>query len=43
MQKLVKNSLKFIKGTIAGLPSTVELVQTCGKLLPLVAQFFSVA
>jgi uncharacterized protein YjbI with pentapeptide repeats len=41
MQKLVKNSLKFLKGTIADLPSTVELVQTCGKLLPLVAQFFS--
>jgi uncharacterized protein YjbI with pentapeptide repeats len=43
MQKIVKNSLKFLKGTIADLPSTVELVQTCGKLLPLVAQFFSVA
>jgi uncharacterized protein YjbI with pentapeptide repeats len=43
MQKLVKNSLKFLKGTIADLPSTVELVKTCGKLLPLVAQFFAVA
>lgn len=40
MQKMVKNALKFLKGTIADLPSTVELVQTCGKLLPLVSKFF---
>lgn len=40
MQKIVKNALKFLKGTIADLPSTVELVQTCGKVFPLVTQFF---
>ncbi|MEI2577626.1 pentapeptide repeat-containing protein [Scytonema sp. PRP1] len=40
MQKIAKNAIKMLKGTIADLPSTVELVQTCGKLLPLVTQFF---
>jgi uncharacterized protein YjbI with pentapeptide repeats len=40
MQKMVKNALKFLKGTIADLPSTVELVQSCGKLLPLITKFF---
>ncbi|TWH43602.1 signal recognition particle subunit FFH/SRP54 (srp54) [Dulcicalothrix desertica PCC 7102] len=41
MQKMVKNALKFLKGTIADLPSTVELVQICGKLLPSISQFFA--
>ncbi len=40
MQKVVKNAIKILKGTIADLPSTVQLVQSCGKLLPLVTQFF---
>ncbi len=40
MQKMAKNAMKFLKGTIADLPSTVELVQTCGKLLPLITKFF---
>jgi len=40
MQKMAKNSMKFLKGTIADLPSTVELVQTCGKLFPLISKFF---
>lgn len=40
MQKMAKNAMKFLKGTIADLPSTVELVQTCGKLLPFITKFF---
>lgn len=40
MQKMAKNAMKFLKGTIADLPSTVELVQTCGKILPLITKFF---
>jgi hypothetical protein len=40
MQKMAKNAMKFLKGTIADLPSTVELVQTCAKLLPLITKFF---
>ena len=40
MQKMANKAMKFLKGTIADLPSTVELVQTCGKLLPLITKFF---
>ncbi|MGB7444073.1 MAG: pentapeptide repeat-containing protein [Coleofasciculaceae cyanobacterium] len=40
MQKMVKTALKLLKGTIADLPSAVELVQTCGKLFPLITKFF---
>ncbi|MBE9004901.1 pentapeptide repeat-containing protein [Fortiea sp. LEGE XX443] len=40
MQKIAKTALKFLKGTIADLPTTEKLVETCGKLLPLITKFF---
>jgi uncharacterized protein YjbI with pentapeptide repeats len=40
VQKIVKKSLTFLKGIISDLPSAVELVKTCGTLLPLVTKFF---
>ncbi|MDJ1184207.1 pentapeptide repeat-containing protein [Roseofilum casamattae] len=43
MQKMVKRAMKFLKGTIADLPSTVGLVQTCTKLFPLITKFFGIS
>jgi uncharacterized protein YjbI with pentapeptide repeats len=40
VQKIVKKSVTFLKGIISDLPSAVELVKTCGTLLPLVTKFF---
>ncbi|MEA5565866.1 pentapeptide repeat-containing protein [Anabaena sp. UHCC 0399] len=40
MQKIAKTALKFLKGTIADLPTTEKLVEACGKLLPLITKFF---
>ncbi|MEL7244397.1 MAG: low-complexity protein, partial [Cyanobacteria bacterium J06573_2] len=40
MQKIAKNALTFLKGLIVDLPSTAELVKTCGNLLPVIKQFF---
>ncbi|MEH2052961.1 pentapeptide repeat-containing protein [Nostoc sp.] len=40
MQKIAKTALKFLKGTIADLPTTVKLVEVCGKLLPVITKFF---
>ena len=40
MRKIAKRAIKLLKGTIADLPSTVELVKTCGQLLPLISKFF---
>jgi hypothetical protein len=40
VQKIVKKSVTFLKGIISDLPSAVELVKTCGILLPLVTKFF---
>lgn len=42
MQKLVKNAIKFIKGTIADLPTTLELVKSCSQVLPLISKFFGI-
>lgn len=39
-QKTVKKSLTFLKGIIADLPSTLELVNTFANILPLVGKFF---
>lgn len=40
MQKAAKTALKFLKGTIAELPTTANLVEACTKLLPLITKFF---
>ncbi|HIK04059.1 MAG TPA: pentapeptide repeat-containing protein [Trichormus sp. M33_DOE_039] len=40
MQKAAKTALKFLKGTIADLPTTANLVEACTKLLPLITKFF---
>jgi hypothetical protein len=40
MQKAAKTALKFLKGTIADLPATANLVEACTKLLPLITKFF---
>jgi uncharacterized protein YjbI with pentapeptide repeats len=40
MQKIAKTALKFLKGTIADLPTTAKLVEECSKLFPLVTKFF---
>ncbi|NER97197.1 MAG: low-complexity protein [Symploca sp. SIO1B1] len=40
MQKLAKRAIKFLKGTIADLPSTVDLVKTCSNLFPIITEFF---
>ncbi|NEQ66294.1 MAG: low-complexity protein [Symploca sp. SIO2D2] len=40
MQKMAKRAIKFLKGTIADLPSTVQLVQTCSNLFPIITEFF---
>lgn len=40
MQKIAKNALTFLKGLIVDLPSTAELVKTCGNLIPVIKQFF---
>ncbi|BAY33270.1 pentapeptide repeat protein [Nostoc carneum NIES-2107] len=40
MQKIAKTALKFLKGTIADLPTTAKLVEECSKLLPLITKFF---
>ena len=40
MQKIAKNALTFLKGLIVDLPTTAELVKTCGNLIPVVKQFF---
>jgi len=40
MQKLAKRAIKFLKGTIADLPSTVDLVKTCTNLFPIITEFF---
>jgi uncharacterized protein YjbI with pentapeptide repeats len=34
LTKMANTALKVLKGTIAGLPTTVNLVEACGKLLP---------
>ena len=40
MQKTVKTAIKILKGTISGLPTAVQLVESCGKILPLITKFF---
>ncbi len=40
-QKQVKKALTFLKGIISDLPSNVELVTICNKLLPLIADYFA--
>jgi len=40
MQKMVKTAIKILKGTISELPTAVQLVESCGKLLPLITKFF---
>lgn len=40
MQKIARNALTFLKGLIVDLPSTAELVKTCGNLIPVIKQFF---
>jgi uncharacterized protein YjbI with pentapeptide repeats len=40
VQKTVKTAMKILKGTIADLPSTEELVKVSLKILPLIAKFF---
>jgi hypothetical protein len=40
MQKIAKNALTFLKGLIVDLPSTAELVVSCGNLIPVIKQFF---
>ena len=40
MQKTAKKALTFLKGLIVDLPTTAELVKTCGNLIPVVKQFF---
>ncbi|MEG4209738.1 hypothetical protein [Microcoleus sp. S13_B4] len=37
MQKAGKTAMKILKGTIAGVPSAVTLVEACSKLLPAIA------
>ncbi|NMG22289.1 pentapeptide repeat-containing protein [Brasilonema bromeliae] len=43
MQKMVKSAIKLLKGTVADLPTTVQLVEVCGKVLPTIATFFGLA
>ncbi|WP_207714228.1 hypothetical protein [Scytonema sp. UIC 10036] len=40
MQKIAKNALTFLKGLVVDLPSTAEIVKTCGNLIPIIKQFF---
>jgi uncharacterized protein YjbI with pentapeptide repeats len=40
IQKTVKTAMKVLKGTIADLPSTEQLVKVSLKVLPLIAGFF---
>jgi hypothetical protein len=39
-QKIVKTAIKVLKGTIADLPSTEQLVKVSIEVLPLIAKFF---
>ncbi len=43
MQKMAKSALKLLKGTIVDLPTTVQLVEVCGKVLPTIAKLFGLA
>ncbi|OKH26492.1 hypothetical protein NIES593_00010 [Hydrococcus rivularis NIES-593] len=38
MQKVAKNALTMLRGTIAILPSTASLFEACNKLLPLISK-----
>ena len=40
VQKVVKNAIKFIKGTISDLPDTEKVVQIGIKVFPLLMTFF---
>lgn len=40
MQKIAKTAIKILKGTISELPTAMQLVESCGKLLPLITKFF---
>jgi hypothetical protein len=40
IQKSVKTAIKVLKGTVADLPATEELVKVSIKVLPLIAKFF---
>ena len=40
VQKVVKNAIKFIKGTISDLPNTEKVVQIGIKVFPLLIAFF---
>lgn len=37
LQKAAKTSMKILKGTIATLPDTAKLIESCAKLLPAIA------
>ncbi len=41
MQKIARTALKILKGTVAELPHTSELVQECKQILPAIAKAFS--
>lgn len=40
MQKLAGTAIKILRGTVAVLPSTAQLVESCNKLLPLITKLF---
>ena len=40
LKTAAKTSIKILKGTITSLPDTAKLVESCAKLLPLIAKLF---
>jgi ATP-dependent Clp protease ATP-binding subunit ClpA len=41
MRKFARTALKILRGTVAELPSTSELVQACASIFPAIAKYFN--